>query len=218
MAIDNFKRIEVLFRHNLYIGYRDSPFMHVRIVRRGKDHPNLPGANKIIKSCIVQDYERLEKMKEDIISICEHCKARAYISCVPKGMQQLNTYIMCRLADNQHIGNVINPYHIVHSACGKVQSVEKRWVVDVDTKDPETLNKIKDSIDKLWGKAHPQDWGRHIGQTWLIAEIPTLNGVHLITRPFNLQEFNQRFPEVEIKKNGLTALYVPDCITANTLQ
>ena len=46
------------------------------------------------------------------------------------------------------------------------------------------------------------------------GEIGTLNGCHLITPPFNLQEFRKRFPDVEVKKNGLTALYVPQSITA----
>ena len=214
MTIDNFKQIKSLMRFE----ESDNLFMHVQILRRGKDHPDLPAANKLIKSWLVRDAESLKKIKDDVIFLCEHYKARAYISCVPKSIAKLNTLIMCKLANNQHTGNIINPWHVFNSACGELQGIEKGWVVDVDTKDPDTLNKIKSSISTIWVKAHPEDWGKWVDQTWLIATIPTLNGVHLITRPFNLQEFSKQFPEVEIKKNGLTALYVPECITANTPQ
>lgn len=37
------------------------------------------------------------------------------------------------------------------------------------------------------------------------------------TRPFNLQEFKQRFPDTEAKKNGLTVLYVPESITSKNV-
>jgi hypothetical protein len=45
----------------------------------------------------------------------------------------------------------------------------------------------------------------------VIAEIPTKNGVHLITRPFNLQEFKETFDgdwDI-IHKNNPTLLYCP---------
>lgn len=212
MAIDNFKHIEPLMARN-YHG--DPTFMHVQILRRGKDHPDLPAANKLIKSWLVRDFESLKKIKDDVMFLCEHYKARAYISCAPKSIAKLNTLIMCKLANNLHTGNIINPWHVFNSACGELQGVEKGWVVDVDTKDPDTLDKIKSFIDTIWVKAHPEDWGKWIGCTWWIDEIPTLNGVHLITRPFDLKAFNEIFPDVEIKKNGLTALYVPECITSN---
>jgi len=93
-----------------------------------------------------------------------------------------------------------------------LQGVEKRWVVDVDSKDKDLSEFIKLEIDRIWVNTHPNDWGRLRESAWLISEIPTLNGVHYITRPFNLQEFSMRFSETEVKKNGLTALYVPQCI------
>lgn len=212
--IDNFDRIKSLMRFM----ESDKLFMHVQILRRGKDHPDLPAANKLIKAWVVRSAEHLDKIREDVVFLCEHYKARAYISCAPKSIEKLNTLIMCKLANNQHTGNVDNPWHVFNSACGELQGVEKRWVVDIDTKDSDTLERIKECIDKIWVKANPRDWGRWIGQTWWINEIPTLNGVHLITRPFDLKAFNEIFPDVEIKKNGLTALYVPECIASDVPQ
>lgn len=136
----------------------------------------------------------------------------SYISCAPKSIAKLNTLILRKLADNLHTGNVINPWHVFNSACGELQGVEKRWVVDVDSKDKDLSEFIKLEIDRIWVNTHPNDWGKLRECAWLISEISTLNGVHYITRPFNLQEFSKRFPDTEVKKNGLTALYVPQCI------
>lgn len=208
--IDNFDIIKSLMSYE----ERDNLFMHLQILRRGKDHPDLPAANKLIKSWLVRSVEHLDSIKDEVIFLCEHYKARAYISCVPKSIAKLNTLIMRKLADNLHTGNIINPWHVFNSACGELPGVEKRWVMDVDIKDKSKIECIKLEIDRLWVNAHPQDWGKVRDGAWLVAEIPTLNGVHLLTRPFNLQEFKQRFPDTEAKKNGLTVLYVPESITS----
>lgn len=208
--IDNFNIIKTL----MSFGENDNLFMHLQILRRGKDHPGLPAANKLIKSWLVRSVEHLDSIKDEIIFLCEHYKARAYIGCVPKSIAKLNQLIMRKLADNQYTGNVINPWHVFNSACGELPGVEKRWVMDIDTKGPDVWESIDNCIDAIWLKVHPEDWGRKRGETWYIVGIPTLNGVHYIVRPFNLQEFKRLFPDVEVKKNGLTVLYVPESITS----
>lgn len=211
IPIDNFDTIRSLMDFE----ESDSLFMHLQILRRGKDHPGLPAANKLIKAWLVRSREHLEKIREEVVFLCEYYRARAYISCVPKSIAKLNTLIMRKLADNLYTGNAINPWHILNSACGELQGVEKRWVMDIDSKDAIVADLVKLEIDRLWVNAHPDSWGkdRRSGYGWEVAEIPTLNGVHLIVRPFNLAEFKKKFPDVEAKKNGLTALYVPECIT-----
>lgn len=207
-TIDNFDLIKGLMDFE----ESDNLFMHLQILRRGKDHPDLPAANKLIKSWLVRSREHLDSLKEEVVFLCEHYKARAYISCAPKSIAKLNTLILRKLADNLHTGNIINPWHVFNSACGESQGVEKHWVVDVDTKDRLTTLGIEAIIDMAWLKAHPEDADKVREETWLIERIPTLNGTHLITRPFNLQILHQNYPDVEVKKNGLTALYVPQCI------
>lgn len=174
-------------------------FCHLQILRRGKDHPDLPAANKLIKSYLVRDVDHLENIMSDVTFLCEHYKARAYISAEVKSFAKLNTLIMCKLATNQHTGNVINPWHVFNSACGELRGIEKRWVVDVDTKDPDTMEAIKDTISKCRSRVEDK----------IITTIPTLNGYHLITYPFNVQAFSHVWPDVSVKKNGLTLLYMP---------
>lgn len=207
-TIDNFDQIKSMMDFE----ESDNLFMHLQILRRGKDHPDLPAANKLIKTWLVRSAEHLESLKDEVVFLCEHYGARAYISCAAKSIAKLNTLILRKLADNLHTSNIINPWHVFNSACGELPGVEKRWVVDVDTKDSEVVADICGTIGMLWVKAHLEDAGRAYTASWLVSQIPTLNGVHLLVRPFDLQAFKKRFPDVEIKKNGLTALYVPQCI------
>jgi hypothetical protein len=41
----------------------------------------------------------------------------------------------------------------------------------------------------------------------IIGVIKTLNGCHLITKPFNIVQFREKYPDVEVKKNSPTLLY-----------
>lgn len=200
MKIDNFDRIKSLMTFE----ESDNLFLHLQILRRGKDHPDLPAANKLMKSWLVRSAEHLESLKEEVVFLCEHYKARAYISCAPKSIAKLNTLILRKLADNLHTGNVINPWHAFNSACGELPCIDKTWVVDVDVKDEQLLYEVSEYIYGLIDK--------YGGFTASHTVISTLNGWHLLTRPFNLQAFSKSFPDVEVKKNGLTALYVPQCI------
>lgn len=204
-TIDNFDQIKSL----MAFGESDNLFLHLQILRRGKDHPDLPAANKPMKSWLVRSAEHLASLKDEVVFSCEHYKARAYISCVSKSIEKLNRLIMRKLADNQYAGNVINPWYVFNSACGELPGVEKRWVVDVDTKDEIEIASMSAVIDMAWLKAHPEDGDKVREDLWLVGQLPTMNGVHLLTRPFNLQIFHKHFPDTEVKKNGLTALYVP---------
>lgn len=208
MAIDNFDHIKRL----MLFDEGENLFMHLQILRRGKDHPGLPAANKLIKSWLVRSPEHLDLLKDDVVFLCEHYKARAYISCVPKSIEKLNRLIMRKLAECNYDNHIVNPWHMFNSACGELPGLVKRWVIDVDTKDWDAIECIMQEIDRIWLNTHPEDGSKMRVEAWLVNEIPTLNGSHLLVRPFNLPEFKKRFPEVEVKKNGLTALYVPQCI------
>ena len=57
--IDNFELVKSLF----YFNEANDMFMHLQVIRRGKDHPNLPAANRTIQTYYVQSKEHLDKIK-----------------------------------------------------------------------------------------------------------------------------------------------------------
>lgn len=211
--VDNFELIKPLF----YFNEANNMFFHLQILRRGEDHPELPAANKLIQSWLVRSRDQLDSLKDEIVFLCEHYKARAYINVAGKDFYKLNTLILKKLADNIHTNNVVNPWHIYNSACGELQSCAKRWVVDLDTFNLDVKMEVLKAIDEIFLESYPgrkwvmRDLGRR--HVYLYAEIPTMNGYHLITEPFNLQKFKEKFPEIDVHKNNPTVLYVPYSIT-----
>jgi len=43
----------------------------------------------------------------------------------------------------------------------------------------------------------------------LIDIIPSKNGYHVITSPFDVSEFSKSFPNIDIHKDNPTNLYIP---------
>lgn len=192
--VDNFDPIQKLF----YFNEANNMFFHLQVLRRGKDHPELPAANKLIKSYLVRSREHLENLKEEVIFLCEHYKARAYINIAGKDFDKLNTLLLTKLANNIHQNNVVNPVHLLNSAVGELKSRRPSWIVDVD--DLSEREEIKAYIGELTAEQT---------QYWLHTELPTKSGVHLITIPFNLAKFKEKFPHVDVHKNNPTILYIP---------
>lgn len=195
--INNFDTIQKLF----YFNEANNMFFHLQILRRGKDHPELPAANELIKSYLVRSREHLESLREEIIFLCEHYKARAYINVAGKDFDRLNTLLLAKLADNIHQNNVVNPVHLLNSAVRELKSRRHRWVVDID--DLSEKEKIRAYIEELTTEQT---------QYGLYAELPTKSGVHLITIPFNLIKFKRKFPNVDVHKNNPTILYIPESL------
>lgn len=189
--VDNFDIIDQMF----YFNDANNMFFHLQVLRRGKDHPELPAANKLIQTWLVRSRDHLQKIKDEVVFLCEHYKARAYINVAGKDFNKLNELIMLKLAQNQYTGNVINPWHVFNSACGELKSRAKRWIVDIDSKDEALKTKVIEEIDRIWLTTHPADqtWSDRGKPYWLITSIPTMNGVHLITQPFNMQAFKSIF-------------------------
>ena len=199
--IDNFKLIKPLF----YFNEANKMFFHCQIMTRNKDHKDDNIKERLISTYIIRSREQLDVLKEEIVQLCEHHKARAYISVAGKDFNTVNKLMLCKLAGynlNDDLG--INPQKILDSAIGCTNSREHRWIVDVDN-----ISQAKDILlwlDCYFNIVYHDEESRC---EYLYATIPTKSGIHYITKPFNSQEFNKAFPNVDIHKNNLTVLYIP---------
>ncbi len=89
--------------------------------------------------------------------------------------------------------------HAWISACGQSGSVdEKRWIIDVDEKGRDA----NDMILFVERQCRPE------GEKY-VATIPSKNGYHIITTPFDLKYFSWYYPGYEVHKNNPTNLYIP---------
>ena len=194
--IDNFELIKPLL-----IFPNDDIYYHLQILRRGKDHPNLPAANRVIKAYFINQLESIDYLKDEIIGLCDYFGARAYINLAPKSVRMTAALQMKYIAQRMYEGDFKKIWKAWNTCAGEIKGEEPRWVVDIDEKI--TWSNIMDFIDTL--EPYSKD-------TKFITNIPTKSGWHLITTPFNIAEFKKVYPDIDVHKNNPTILYIPDNI------
>ena len=192
--IDNFEQIKSLLEFP-----NDDIYYHLQILRRGKDHPELPAANRVIKSYFICSLESLDYVEDEIKKLCEFFGARAYINLAPKSIKKTTMLQLKYLAQRTYEGDFKKIWKSWNTCAGEIKGEKPRWIVDIDDMITE-IGPILDYINEI----SPID---PFGYSKFIAEIPTKNGCHLITTPFNLQQFKEKYPDIDVHKNNPTLLY-----------
>lgn len=195
--VDNFELIEGLLNFT-----NDGDFYMLQIMKRGKDQND--GSNssyvRVIKSYYIKSVEYLEERKEEIIDLCEFFNARACINLNKKNYKQvaMKSLELCASAIAHEEYHAMRT--LFESACGKSGACDKdkTWIVDVDTKEVSEIEKIVGCLDQC----EPFDCEK------VVAIIPTVNGYHIITKPFNKNKFRKIYTEnIDIHDNNPTVLY-----------
>lgn len=181
----------------------DSYFV-VELIRRGKDNPDMPAANYHFKNYYIRKPEDLDKYEQEIKSLCEMLHLRAYASVNIKSFKQVSLDTMAELARRIAHNDYRKNYAVFESCSGQYcHSGDKQWVVDLD--DCKLHSRYSETIKKLINYCKPDG-------SKIVTEFPTKSGVHIITTPFDRQQFIELCEEydihdVDIKKNHLTLLY-----------
>ena len=194
--IDNFKLIKPLLEFP-----NDDIYYHLQILRRGKDHPELPAANRVIKSYFICNLEGLDYVEQEIKDLCEFFGARAYINLAPKSIKKTTMLQLKYLAQRAYEGDFKKIWKSWNTCAGEIKGEEPRWVVDIDNTTNSIFDKKTKEVMNYIHHIEPEDFGR------TQAVIPTKSGYHLITTPFNLQQFKYTYPNVDVHKNNPTLLY-----------
>lgn len=202
--IDNLDLIKPLLNFS-----KEGDFYMLYVFKRKKDQPEGERDNhqsvRTIKTYCVDSIEYLDKRYDEIKMLCEVFKARAYIHVQKQNHMDISLEMMVSLA--QRIKNgVIKQQSLFDSVVGQIKTNEKRWIIDIDTKDKDVVDRISKLINSI------QPCGEKIE-----AVIPTKNGYHLITKKFNVLEF-KKFMNLggdipEIQKKNPTLLFLPNSLS-----
>lgn len=207
MIIDNFEQIIRLLEFK-----SEDEFYHLQILKRKKDCPDHEkGRNnnaRCIKTYYIKNTEYLRSKKDEILGLCEMFTARAYINLNAKSFEkaslQLAKEVVNRIIFKQY-EHVYRAYETVVGGA-EVNVGEKKWIIDIDSKDPDLVTKTIQEINKCQSKQLQVSSGSYMNT---ITVIPTLNGYHIITHPFNLKQiepFKCLYP-FDVQKNNPTLLY-----------
>jgi hypothetical protein len=201
--INNIEQIKSL------LNYSDpGDFYMLYVLKRKKDQPAGERDNhqsvRTIKTYCIESVDHLERRYEEIIQLCEMFKARAYIHVQKQNHRDVSLNMMVALAQRIQDGN-LKQQGLFDSVVGQIKTHEKRWIVDIDTKDEIEIHRVAHIVDSI----RPE--GPKIE-----AVIPTKNGYHLITGRFDVLEFIRKTSQFgdspDIQKKNPTLLYYPNSL------
>ena len=180
-------------------------FYNVVLIGRKKDNALVDGK---VKSYTINDISDLDKYKQEIITICDALKVRAYISVNYKSHKQVTLDAMVEYANDIAQDCFNNSRGIYDSVVAKFADRKKQlWIIDVDKDDSfgKSVDELTDLYIKTTESCKPYKK--------IVTVIPTKSGKHIITHPFDASEFYLKIGELVklgsnlIKKNDMTLLY-----------
>jgi hypothetical protein len=201
--IDNLELIKPLLNFE-----DEGDFYMLYILKRKKDQPEGERDNhqsvRTIRSYCIKSIEQLEKRYDEVKMMCEIFKARAYIHVQKQNHRDVSLNMMVALAQRIQDGNH-EQQNLFDSVVGQLKTLEKRWIVDIDTKDEEVVHRIAKLVDMI----RPEG-------SKIEAVIPTKNGYHLITKRFDVMEFKKYMnlggDVPDIQKKNPTLLFLPNSL------
>lgn len=179
-------------------------FYMLYVFKRKKDQPEGERDNhqsvRTIKTYCVDSLEYLDKRYDEIKQLCEMFKARAYIHVQKQNHRDVSLEMLSTLAQRIKNGAQVQK-GLFESVVGQIKTQEKRWIIDIDTKDKKVLRDVTMNLMEI------QPVGSKVEKV-----IPTKNGFHLITQKFNVIEFKKLHPDIDIQKKNPTLLYYPNVL------
>jgi len=233
MIINNFEQIQSL----LIFDDKGDWFYHLQLLLRKKDMPEVMQSHnshtRCIKTYYITSIEQLKFYEAEIIKLCEVFGARAYINLNAKSFEKTSFELNAQLADRLKFKQFNYCYRLYETVVGggyssenefdkvltdkekeivssRVNVGDKRWIVDIDTKDVEIISDIEQEICKCKSSQEIAENGFYKN---IYDYIPTKDGWHIITCPFNLKQFKDKYPEIDIHRNNPTLCYYNDIYT-----
>jgi hypothetical protein len=198
--IDNFEQMRSMLK------FEDDYFYFIQIIQRKKEHPEIGANNRIIRSYMISNEEKFDKNGPEIVQMCEMFNARAYIHLNRRKWSKIALECLRHnaelIANGQHEDIKSSLETIVGRNNGEPRE-SKTWIIDIDMNDYNVLNKIGTILNNI----------KPIEDDKWIETVPTKNGFHMITKPFNRAEFNKYMQlqgdVPDIHTDNPTILYIP---------
>jgi|694.fasta_scaffold08468_20 hypothetical protein len=202
--IDNLELIKPLLNFE-----KKGDFYMLYVFKRKKDQPEGERDNhqsvRTIKTYCIESVEHLERRYDEIKQLCEMFNARAYIHVQKQNHFDVSLNMMVALAQRIQDGNT-NQKGLFDSVVGQIKTQEKRWIVDIDTKDEIVVHRVAHIVNQMKPEGDK-----------IITCIPTKNGYHLITHRFDVLTFNKMMSlqgdVPDIQKKNPTLLYLPNTLS-----
>lgn len=174
--VNNFDKLSSLLEFP-----NEDTFYWIQVLKRRKDNPEMQENSKICGTYWIFNKSELLDIKDELIYLSNIHNARVVLWVNPRNAKEINFKCAQLALEYYQSGQYKAVKHLTDSVCGKTRSkvLDKRYIIDVDTKDPEYLNTIVETRRAC------------VKDTSLTLEtiIPTIHGYHIICTGFDKQEF-----------------------------
>ena len=195
-------------------------FYFVQVLQRKKENPEVGSNSRVIKTYYIRSVEHLEARFDEMRKLANLFNARVYINLNKRNFERLGYKVLKKVVGQMESQNYSSMSSAFDSVAGMYSAQEdKRWIIDLDYDDINTftddyLDANKIAVKTFTGMVNKvSNFINTLQPTSIfskvINQIPTKNGLHLITSPFNLQDFRKKFPQIDVHKNNPTILYIP---------
>lgn len=200
--VDNLEKI----KRRLVFDSEDE-FYYLQILKRKKEHPELGSNSLVVKTYYISSIKYLEQKWPEVKALADLHNARACINLNRRSFEKMAFHLLRKVADQIMNKDYCSARKAYESVCGSYMAEpEKKWIIDIDTKNLSTVTYAM----KVAGLCEPAS-----GIDTIYMTIETKNGFHLITKPFNVTQFQEYYKQQDdhecpdIHKNNPTILYIP---------
>lgn len=185
----------------------ENAFYFLQILKRRKDNPGLEKDMIHLADYYIYSLEQFDNIKQRIIDQCDTENARAYFRLNRRDAKKVAMQVLKRTVDLIMSENYRAVKNAFASCAGEFHSdPDKTWIVDIDNISVDAFNRSEEH-----GKIRHliTDLQKETGKEPIMVLIPTKSGVHVITRPFNLNKFKIQYPDIDVHKDNPINLYCP---------
>jgi hypothetical protein len=196
MYVDNYDLIKPFLKFN-----NEDDFYYLQILRRRKDNPEDQEKNTTtIKDYYIRSVDYLESKMDEIKNLCVFFNARASIRLNRRSFKK----VAFRALNNITAQMMQEDFHSARQAYSKAAGQchndnEKKWIVDIDT---DMLDQEYEIMEYINCECQPND-----DDEKFYTKIPTKSGIHLISKPFNMDTFKKKYPNIDVHRDNPTILF-----------
>lgn len=192
--IDNLKLIIPLLNFE-----SEDDFYYLQILQRKKENPELGSNSRVIKNYYIKSIEELENKYMEIKALCYEFNARAMFRLNKRSFKKVAFKCMVNVANTMNNGEYKFVGKSYDRACGLGHNDKnKTWILDIDDWSEELDRAVQTYVNSRQPKGNK-----------VVINLQSKNGAHLIVKPFNLENFQNIFPTIEIHKDNPTNLFIP---------
>jgi hypothetical protein len=199
MAVDNFSELNKILNFE-----NDDDFYMLQVLKRRKENPDMDKNSIAIKTVYLHRENQLIDLKDDLIELAQKNNARIYLNPNRKSFKKCTLACLKEFADRISNEDYHKPYKIFDSVAGACGSKNAIWIVDIDW---DELQDVKSRYKYVYEMCDFINSLQPKNQENKIAMINhTKNGVHILTTPFNLYDFMQKY-DIQVHKNNPTLVW-----------